>query len=63
MGQTALSAARNLRKFGVPLNSDPSASGKWGSEFPQIPSRGAGRLAGRASWDRDLPGRTLGSGP
>eukprot|EP00969_Alexandrium_andersonii_P249413 11022673-Alexandrium_andersonii.AAC.1 len=29
----------------------------------QIPSRGEGRLARRASWDCDLPGWILGSGP
>eukprot|EP00969_Alexandrium_andersonii_P139266 6159566-Alexandrium_andersonii.AAC.1 len=29
-------------------------SGKQGSEFPQIPSRGEGLLARRASWDCDL---------
>eukprot|EP00969_Alexandrium_andersonii_P192715 8512870-Alexandrium_andersonii.AAC.1 len=34
-----------------------------GSEFVQIPSRGEGRLARRASWDRDLPGWILRPGP
>eukprot|EP00969_Alexandrium_andersonii_P144399 6385446-Alexandrium_andersonii.AAC.1 len=69
----ALSAARNLRKFGAPLSISrrrrrrasrrPSGAQicvAGGSKFLQIPSRGEGRLARLASWDRHLPGWILG---
>eukprot|EP00969_Alexandrium_andersonii_P367508 15470881-Alexandrium_andersonii.AAC.1 len=36
---------------------------KRGSEFLQIPSRGEGRTACRASWDRDHPGWMSGPQP
>eukprot|EP00969_Alexandrium_andersonii_P125535 5549527-Alexandrium_andersonii.AAC.1 len=39
------------------------ASRGGGSGFLQIPSRGEGCLAHRASRDRDLPGWILGTGP
>eukprot|EP00969_Alexandrium_andersonii_P044447 1950730-Alexandrium_andersonii.AAC.1 len=45
----ALPVARNLKKVGAPLS--------WGG---CIPSREEGRLARRASWDRDLPRWILG---
>eukprot|EP00969_Alexandrium_andersonii_P363442 15461958-Alexandrium_andersonii.AAC.1 len=47
----------------LPHNADPGAAGArlWraGSEFPQIPSRGEGCLARRASWGHELPGWLL----
>eukprot|EP00969_Alexandrium_andersonii_P291873 12899815-Alexandrium_andersonii.AAC.1 len=73
MGQTALSAARDLQEFGAPLfrggplrrRASRSASGAricntGGSEFLLILSHGEGRLACWASWDRDLPWRAGG---
>eukprot|EP00969_Alexandrium_andersonii_P267584 11825619-Alexandrium_andersonii.AAC.1 len=54
---------------GAPHSADSEFIGElWicivvGSEFPQTPSRGEGRLARRTSWDRDLLGWMLVPGP
>eukprot|EP00969_Alexandrium_andersonii_P115709 5116773-Alexandrium_andersonii.AAC.1 len=53
---------RNLETPTTQIRAPASTSGKWGSELLQIPSRGEGRLARRASWDRELPGWILGPG-
>eukprot|EP00969_Alexandrium_andersonii_P177363 7843422-Alexandrium_andersonii.AAC.1 len=53
------SKSAEIQRLGDPHNAYSSVSGKWGSEFLQVPNRGEGRLARRASWDRDLSGRIL----
>eukprot|EP00969_Alexandrium_andersonii_P373667 15484557-Alexandrium_andersonii.AAC.1 len=53
----AMEAPREVRRLRRP----PLERG--GSEFLQSSSRGEGRLARRASWDRELPGRSLRLGP